>query len=65
MQGTDELLLREEAAQYLRKPTATLAAWAYRNTGPSYFKVGNRVLYRREDLDRWLEDQRIHPGVTK
>lgn len=57
-----DLLIREEAAAYLRKPAATLAAWAYRGTGPEFFRVGRRVLYRRSELDRWLERQRVNPG---
>lgn len=68
--GIDETLSREfltraEAAEYVRAPVTTLAAWAYRGLGPEFFRVGRRVLYKREDLDHWLEEQRVHPGVGR
>lgn len=59
----NDLMYREEAAEYLRIPTATLSAWAYRSIGPEFFRVGRRVLYRRGDLDRWLEAQRVTPSL--
>jgi hypothetical protein len=43
-----------------RKPTGTLAAWAYRQIGPSFRQVGRQALYRRSEAERWLEQQR--PG---
>jgi hypothetical protein len=33
----EEFLIRTEAADYLRVPVATLAAWAYRHTGPQFY----------------------------
>jgi excisionase family DNA binding protein len=52
-------MTRNEAAEYLRLKTNTLARWATegRNDLP-YFKAGNRVLYRKSDLDAWLESGR-------
>jgi excisionase family DNA binding protein len=49
-------LSRAEAARYLRISTQTLAAWAYskRVTIP-YAKFGRRVVYRKIDLDRFIE----------
>lgn len=58
----DEFLTREEASELLRKPPATLAAWAYRRIGPDFFRVGRTVLYRRSDLELWLESQRVAPS---
>jgi excisionase family DNA binding protein len=60
----DKLLHREEAAEYLRTPVATLAQWAYRGVGPEFFRTGRRVLYRKSDLDRWLDAQRVVPGAS-
>jgi excisionase family DNA binding protein len=59
----EEFLIRTEAADYLRVPVATLAAWAYRHTGPQFYRVGRRVLYRRAELDRWIEDQKVNPSA--
>lgn len=43
-----------EAAQYIRYSTATLAIWRSNAKGPAYFKVGNSVRYSKEALDSWL-----------
>jgi hypothetical protein len=44
-------------AAYLRTPVATLRYWRYLGTGSSGFRMERRVMFRREDLDRWLTDQ--------
>lgn len=38
---------------------ATLKKWRAQGTGPDYVKVGTRVVYRVEDLDKWLRDNRV------
>jgi excisionase family DNA binding protein len=53
-----ELLTIAEAAQLLRTPVATLRYWRHRNTGPRSFRLGRRVLYRRDDLHDWIDTQR-------
>jgi len=45
-----ELLTITEAAQLLRAPVATLRYWRHLGTGPHSFRLGRRVLYRRDDL---------------
>lgn len=52
------LLSREEVAERLCVPVATLAAWAYRAEGPPYFKVGRFARYREDELETWLETRR-------
>jgi excisionase family DNA binding protein len=54
-----DLMYRREAADYIHMPPATLAQWAYRGIGPGYMKVGRRVLYRKSELDAWLESRRV------
>jgi predicted DNA-binding transcriptional regulator AlpA len=62
MSGTEETLLtREEAAAFLRKPVGTLAAWAYKREGPPFYRLGRGVVYRRADIERWIERQRVDP----
>jgi excisionase family DNA binding protein len=53
-----ELYTREEAATYLRIRPQTLAVWrtTHRYNLPCV-KVGTRCLYRKSDLDRWLESR--------
>ena len=53
-----ELLTIAEAAELLRAPVATLRYWRHQGTGPRSFRLGRRVLYRREDLHAWIEHQR-------
>ncbi|WP_138731547.1 helix-turn-helix domain-containing protein [Modestobacter excelsi] len=50
-----ELLTITEAADLLRTPVATLRYWGHRNIGPHSFRLGRRVLYRRDDLQRWID----------
>jgi DNA-binding transcriptional MerR regulator len=55
--GATELLTLAEAAAMLRTPVATLRYWRHLGTGPDGFRLGRRIVYRREDLDRWLAEQ--------
>jgi excisionase family DNA binding protein len=50
-----ELLTITEAAELLRAPVATLRYWRHRNIGPCSFRIGRRVLYRRDDLHAWID----------
>jgi excisionase family DNA binding protein len=47
------------AAEYLGVALTTLAKWRISGEGPRYARVGKRVLYRRDDLDAWMMDQRV------
>ena len=49
-----ELLTIAEAAELLRTPVATLRYWRHRNIGPRSFRLGRRVLYRRDELHAWI-----------
>jgi hypothetical protein len=44
----------EEAARFLRLQRQTLEAWRLRGTGPTFVKLGRRVVYRREALERFV-----------
>ncbi len=50
-----ELLTIAEAALLLRAPVATLRYWRHLGTGPHSFRLGRRVLYRRDDLRAWID----------
>jgi len=56
--STSDLLTLTEAAAFLRAPVATLRYWQHLGIGPEGFRLGRRLLYRREDLDRWVAEQR-------
>ena len=49
-----ELLTITEAVELFRAPVGTLRFWRHRNTGPRSFRLGRRVLYRRDDLQAWI-----------
>lgn len=53
----NDYLDTNETADLVRRPASTLAYWRHRGEGPPYAKVGKRVLYRREDVEAWLEEQ--------
>ncbi len=48
------------AAQYLGLSPATLETKRVRGGGPVFVKLGRRVVYRKEDLDSWIEEHRRH-----
>jgi len=53
----DQLLTLSEAADILRTPVATLRYWRHLGIGPDGFRMGRRVMYRIDDLDRWIKEQ--------
>jgi len=48
-----------ETAQRLGLSVSTLAKMRLYGTGPVYSKLGRRVVYRPEDLERWVEVNRF------
>lgn len=47
-----------EAATYAGVSNRTLEALRQKGGGPVYLKIGRAVLYRKSDLDCWLEQCR-------
>lgn len=72
--NNSDLMTRAQAASYLKTTTATLAWYAskeYRRLHEGeqknvvelpYYKVGNKCLYRKSELDSWLESQKVGVG---
>jgi excisionase family DNA binding protein len=53
-----ELLLIEEVAELTRLPLSTLRFYRHVGKGgPKSFKLGNRVAYKRTDVEAWIENQ--------
>ena len=48
-----------EAAKYLKTARQTLAKWRWMKIGPSYYRIGGRILYLKEDLDAFLARGRV------
>ena len=52
-----EFLTAEQLAEKLRMSTSTLAKWRVFGGGPPYTKLGRRVVYRSDHLQKWLDDR--------
>ena len=57
-------LSTESAAEYLESCGApfskkTLEVWRCQGRGPAYKKIGRKVFYAVEDLDRFLQGERV------
>ncbi len=52
-----DLLTLNKAAHLLRIPVATLRYWQHLGIGPDGFRIGRRVTYRIQDLNRWITEQ--------
>jgi predicted DNA-binding transcriptional regulator AlpA len=50
-------LTAKEAAKILGLASSTLAKLRLGGNGPVYYKLGRRVVYRRENLEAWLESR--------
>lgn len=53
-----------EARQILGKSSVTLQRWRSSGYGPSWHRNGSRVVYKREDLYRWMLGDGDHGSVT-
>lgn len=53
------LLNIDEAAAYLKVSVSTLARMRRDKNGPSYVQLGARVVYRKVDLDAYIESNLV------
>ena len=70
IQFPDALLDVHEAAERTRLSTSTLAKLRLSGNGPTYIKLGRRVGYRLQDIDAWIELNRVkstseYPGKAR
>jgi len=55
-----------QAAKYLGlKSAQTLRNWRHLGRGPAYCRLGRRIVYLQQDLDRFLESGRIDPEARR
>lgn len=59
----DELLRLDQVAAETGIPANTLRYWRANGTGPRSAKIGRRVVYRRADLQAWLDAQFADGGL--
>jgi excisionase family DNA binding protein len=57
VENVEKLLTISEVAEMLGVPVATLYGWRYRGEGPSGYRIGRHVRYRRAKVEAWLERQ--------
>lgn len=51
-----KLMTTPEVAEILRMPEATIRYWRHTGTGPKSVKFGRRVMYRREDVQAFVDE---------
>jgi predicted DNA-binding transcriptional regulator AlpA len=59
MEKHDTMLNTEEASKRLRLAPSTLAKLRLSGNGPTYTKLGRRVVYRQLDLESWVETRKF------
>lgn len=40
-----------------------LAQWRHKGTGPAFYRLGRKIVYRGADLNAWADDQRVDPNI--
>lgn len=55
--STDYWLSRDEVADRLKLPIATIAQWASQKKGPPFAKIGRFARYKLSDLLAWEDAQ--------
>ncbi len=56
---SDELLTSREAADYVGVGIKSVYRWRYLGIGPVSARRGNRIVFRRSDIDAYLEHERV------
>jgi DNA-binding transcriptional MerR regulator len=52
-----ELPGAKEVSDMIGVPAGTLRYWRHSDIGPASFTLGRRVVYRRDDVLRWISQQ--------
>lgn len=42
-----------------------LAQWRHKNTGPAYYRLGRKIVYRGADLNAWADANRVDPALGR
>ena len=50
------------AAERIGVVKQTLCNWRQKRRGPAYHKIGSKVFYSEEDLDKFVEAGRVDPN---
>jgi Helix-turn-helix domain len=52
-----EILIPREVAPMVRRPLATLAYWRSVGKGPKFGHIEGRVVFRKADVEAWIQEQ--------
>jgi DNA-binding transcriptional MerR regulator len=52
-----ELVNAHQVSEMTGVPLGTLRYWRHANLGPTSFTLGRRIVYRREEVLRWITEQ--------
>jgi len=55
----NQYLSPEQVAALLDVKVGTLAAWRCQKRGPAFYRLNAVIRYKREDVDAWVEAQRV------
>lgn len=56
-ENDDVLIRRSDLSDYLPISPQTAARWAHERQGPSFIRIGKRIVaYRSGDLKKWLQE---------
>lgn len=53
-----DLMTPKEASNLIHVSVSTLAVWRVKRKNLPYIKIGNKVLYNRPDLVKFIKDRR-------
>jgi hypothetical protein len=52
----DGRMSARDSAAYLGHSMARMATWRMEGNGPAWVRVGGKIFYRREELDRFIKE---------
>ncbi|WP_280314436.1 helix-turn-helix transcriptional regulator [Nocardia wallacei] len=53
----EKYLSRLDVAEMFGVPVKTVETWAYKGTGPRFYKIGRYARYKASDCAAWAESQ--------
>lgn len=50
-----DLMTMDEVSEFVRIPVSTLRFYRHKGEGPRSGKIGGRIMYRRADVEAWID----------
>ena len=64
-EGFEEFINVKRAAQFLGVSASLVYAFVERKQIPHYRMMGRVIRFRRSELDRWLDQFKVHGGIDE